>query len=177
MSPPDAANSGRRGRMRQRRRAMFQRVSLSRIFVAFARYVGVALGLHGAGIVPAPAQSVDYRSSQSAPASWRDYAMLTQAQLRDRLAADDDRAQDFRKRLQQAGSSSTPAAIVARLWIAPDGRIDRVEADGIDADTARMLGIILSREKLKAKPPADMLQPLHLKLSLAADANAPGQPQ
>jgi hypothetical protein len=164
MSPPVPAGSARLGRT-------LRPASVARILVLLVRYVGVALGLGTAGIAPAPAQNAGYLPSHSAPDSWRRYALLAQRQLRDRLAVDDDMTRDLRKHLQRSGSPSAPLAIVA-IWVGPDGRIDRVEADGVDGETRRALDLILSDEKLVAAPPADMLQPMRVKLSLAVDNDA-----
>lgn len=168
MSPPVPAGCARPSRL-------LRPASIVRILILFARYVGVALGLGAMGVAPAPAQNAGYLPSHAAPESWRRYALLAQRQLRDRLAVEDDTTQDVRKRLQRAVPSSIQLAIVASLWVAPDGRIDRVEVEGVDEEARRALSRILSDERLAAAPPADMLQPLRLKLSLAVEDDAVGR--
>jgi hypothetical protein len=153
---------------------MLRPAPIVRILVLLVRYAGAALGLGAMGIAPAPAQNTAYLPSQAAPDSWRRYALLAQRQLRDRLAVDDDMTRDVRKRLQRSEPHSTPLAIVVSLWVASDGRIDRVEADGVDEEVRRALGLILAGERLLAAPPADMLQPMRVKLSLAVDNDAAG---
>jgi hypothetical protein len=47
----------------------------------------------------------------------------------------------------------------------PDGKIERVESDGLDPVAAISLRALLAGEGVGV-PPSDMLQPLHLRLTL-----------
>jgi hypothetical protein len=134
------------------------------------RSLGALTGLLavGAGATVASAQSNDYRAAAAAPASWQAFAGQLQGRFEQRLAADDKDAASFRNYLaqHQAGPSASPLKFVAAISILPDGKIDRLEVDGLDDEQiAIRLRALLSQENVGAPPP-DMLQPLRLRLSL-----------
>ncbi len=134
-------------------------------------WLGTVTGLLGAtvttGTTPAVAQRSDYRAAASAPAAWQAFARQLQGRFQQRLAADDDAAQLFHAQLEQrTGSGGTaPVAVTVRTWIQPDGRIERVEFEGLDQGASINLRTLLIRGDVGAPPP-DMLQPLHLRLTL-----------
>jgi hypothetical protein len=135
------------------------------------RSLGAVTGLFaavGAGATVASAQTPDYRAAAVAPASWQAFAQQLQGRFEQRLAADDRDAASFRDYLaqHQAGASASPLRFVAGIWILPDGKIERLEVDGLDDEQiAIRLRALLSQENVGAPPP-DMLQPLRLRLSL-----------
>jgi hypothetical protein len=65
------------------------------------------------------------------------------------------------------GGPDAPArTVVARTWIRPDGRVERLEFDGLDdSETTVSLRMLLMLENV-GTPPPDMLQPLRLRLAL-----------
>jgi hypothetical protein len=136
-------------------------------------WLGAATGLFSAGLGAATssalAQRTDYQSAGAAPAAWQTFAKELQSRFQRRLAADDDAARQFQSQLEKrAGKAeSTPVALTMRAWILPDGKVSRVEFDGLDPDVAVSLRALLSGSDVSAPPP-DMLQPLHLRLSLRA---------
>lgn len=144
----------------------------------FVCWLGAATGLFSAGLAAATssavAQRTDYQSAAAAPAAWQNFAKELQARFQQRLAADDDAARQFQSQLEKrAGQAeSTPVALTMRAWILPDGKVARVEFDGLDPDAAVSLRALLSRSDVGAPPP-DMLQPLHLRLSLRAKDTPP----
>ncbi len=55
---------------------------------------------------------------------------------------------------------------VTRVWVTPEGRIDRLEFSGVDGDVAVFLREVFARERVAVPLPPDMPQPIHLRLSL-----------
>lgn len=139
----------------------------------FVCWLGAATGLFSAGLgavtSSALAQHGDYQSAAAAPAAWQTFAKELQSRFQQRLAAGDDAARQFQSQLEKrAGKAdSTSAALTMRAWILPDGKVARMEFDGLGPDVAVDLRALLSRSDVGAPPP-DMLQPLHLRLSLRA---------
>lgn len=136
----------------------------------WGRAIAGSLGLVGgtaAAVVPAAGQSPTYRSSEAAPIEWREFAAKLQTHLRERLASDDEATLQFRRRLEEsARARSQPDLFTARVWATPDGVIERLELEGGDDALAAELQALLGGQKVGASPPADMLQPLRIKLSL-----------
>ncbi len=127
--------------------------------------------------VAAPAASsqlsegLDYRPADAAPAAWREFAGRLQSHMQEQLAADDEETRrlqdDLVKQITAAGA--TAPVLTMRTWTLPDGRIDRIEFDGLeDRDVEARLRILLGRDGVGAPPP-DMLQPLRMRLSLRPD--------
>jgi hypothetical protein len=121
----------------------------------------------GASRSPAAAQGVDYRSAAAAPAAWQEFAKRLQALFQDRLAAGEEVRlfQDYIAK-RSGGASTTTLALVVRAWVLPDGKVERIEFDGLDDhNLAVRLRALLALGNVGAPPP-DMLQPLHVRLSL-----------
>lgn len=134
------------------------------------RWFGAATGLITVGLgsnaAPALAQRADFQSATAAPAAWQVFARQLQSQFQQQLAADDSVARQVRDGIAgQVAESDRPSSVVVRTWILPSGRVERVDFDGLEADVAGPLRTLLARDNVGA-PPADMLQPLHLRLSL-----------
>jgi hypothetical protein len=132
--------------------------------------LGVATGLFGTGFGAGTSTVIaqDYRSASAAPASWQEFAKQVQTRFQQRFAADDEGARKFRDYLTKraADGSATPLKPGVRVWALPDGKVERLEFDGVaDDDVAVNLREILMHDDVGA-PPQDMLQPLHLRLSL-----------
>ncbi|MBR1221252.1 hypothetical protein JQ557_24850 [Bradyrhizobium sp. U87765 SZCCT0131] len=135
------------------------------------RWLGAATGLITVGLgstaAPAVAQRADFQSATAAPAAWQAFARQLQSQFQQQLAADDTVARQVRDGIagQAVVESGRPSSVVVRTWILPSGRVERVDFDGLEPDVAAPLRALLARDNVGA-PPADMLQPLHLRLSL-----------
>ena len=142
------------------------------LFRRWLRWTAKCLGITvGAGValtsLPLAAQSVGYRNSESAPLAWQEFAFKVQASLFQRLSAGDETTQEFHRRLEEQATAGHDAqVVVVKVWVSPSGNVERLEADGLDDDTASSLRSILVRQEVGARPPFDLLQPLHLKLSL-----------
>lgn len=150
--------------------SQYIRAPLYRLTESLAKRLGLGILatsalLHGA----APAPAAAYHSADGAPAAWRDYALLVGRRVQDWLGQDSEQTRRLRMSLearsQQNASTST---IVARLWILANGTVERVDSEGFDPADAEALRALLTRQEVGAPPPADMSQPLHLKLSLQA---------
>lgn len=136
------------------------------------RSLGTVTGLFASGLsvgIPTvAAQSGDYRSAAAAPAAWQAFAGQLLSQFEQRLGADDKQARKFQDYLAQrdAGPDAPARTVVARTWIMPEGKVERIEFDGLDdSGIAFNLRALLVPENVGAPPP-DMLQPLRLRLSL-----------
>lgn len=132
------------------------------------RLLGAATGLVAAAPFSlAPAQNAEYRSAASAPAAWQSFAKELQDRFEQRLGADNEAAKHLQETVAADDRTSTQT-IVVRTWITSGGRIERLEFDGIhEAAMAVSLRAALASVAI-TPPPADMLQPLHLRLSLRA---------
>ncbi|WP_426425313.1 hypothetical protein [Bradyrhizobium genosp. A] len=113
------------------------------------------------------AQQTEYRPASAAPAAWQAFAKLLLGEFEHRLAGDDEEARKFRDYMMKrdGGPEASAQRVIARTWIRPDGRIERIEFDGLDDSAiAATLRALLGRGDVGV-PPADMLQPLRLRLS------------
>ncbi len=133
--------------------------------------LGAVTGLFGASFgakTPAAAQNVEYRAVSVAPASWQEFAKQVQIRFQQRFAADDEGAAKFRDYLTKRASDGNAKALkpAVRVWVLPNGKVERLEFDGLDDDDVAVnLRAVLMRGGV-GTPPPDMLQPLHLRLSL-----------
>ena len=141
------------------------------------RSLGTATGLLTAGLgaqaSPADSQRGDYRVAAAAPAAWQEFAKQLQNRFQQRLAADDEAARRFRDDVAKLGGGKDAGSptLIVRTWILPDGKIERVESDGLDPVAAISLRALLAGEGVGV-PPSDMLQPLHLRLTLRPNDNS-----
>lgn len=148
-------------------------ILLHRLLKIFAKWLGLGVAA-GALLSSAPlaAQTLAYRPSDGAPAAWREFALLVKSRLQEWLARDDDEAaRHFRTSLDAHSKADRAPTIVARIWVTADGKIERAEFDGLEVADAVELRAILAQKNIGAPPPADMMQPLHLKLSLQGGKN------
>ncbi len=100
------------------------------------------------------------------PPAWQEFASRLQNRFQEQLADDDDEVRGIQDDLaERAAAGGTTPAITVRAWILPDGKIERLECNGLDDASAVALKSLLTRVDA-GTPPADMLQPLHLRLSL-----------
>jgi hypothetical protein len=138
-----------------------------RLLWSLGAITGIVTTGVGTSCSPAAAQDVDYRSAATAPAAWQEFAQRLQARFQDRLATDEDvqLLQDYIAK-RSGGVSTTALALMVRAWVLPDGKVERVEFDGLDDDhLAVRLRTLLAVGDVGV-PPSDMLQPLRLRLSL-----------
>ena len=143
---------------------------LKRIFCFAAATAGLLSAGIGAEASPVSAEDSNYRSATAAPEAWQTFARQLQGRIAQQLAGDDERARHFQDYLAGSGNGTDAPSptFVVRAWVLTDGRVDRVEFDGIDdADAIINLRALLVGDNVGAPPP-EMLQPLHLRLSLRA---------
>lgn len=116
--------------------------------------------------------------SQEVPQPWIVYAQLVGHQFQAWLEADDDAANQLHQYLEDRilnakDDAPPPPAVVIRAWIGADGRVTRVEFDSLgDAQADAILHRLLSGHLISEPPPADMRQPLRVRLHLTANAEA-----
>lgn len=128
--------------------------------------IGVGLGLSSS---PVLAQSPV--SPKPVPQHWISYAQMASNQLEGWLSDPADDAVQrlhawMQERMLQEGQALPPPLIV-RLWVKPDGMIDRVEFASIGKEQADQdLRAVLQSRPLSEPPPADMRLPMVLQLSL-----------
>ncbi|MCA1452484.1 hypothetical protein I6F35_04530 [Bradyrhizobium sp. BRP22] len=102
-----------------------------------ARGLGAALGALAVlfGDKPTSARAapdVDGRlNAAQVPAAWQDFAKRLQLRLQERLASDSTPALRFHdaiaRRAPEAGAA--PPSIVVRVWVMPDGKVQRIELE------------------------------------------------
>lgn len=111
-------------------------------------------------------------SSMTPPAEWLAYAETATTALTAWLEADTEAASRMRLRLG-AGRPSQDAAthlMEVRIWIAPDGRVSRIEGPlHEDAQAEADMAKIAASASLNA-PPSNMPQPLRIGVQLEASA-------
>jgi hypothetical protein len=135
------------------------------------RSLGAVTGLFvaaGAGSSAATAQESGYRSASAAPASWQEFSKQLQTRFQQRLGADDEGTRKFWDEVAKhtTDGSAAPLKPKVRVWILPDGKVERLEFDGLDGEViaVKLRALLMSSDV--GAPPPDMLQPLHLRLSL-----------
>jgi hypothetical protein len=112
-------------------------------------------------------EGAEYRPANTVPPAWREFASRLQNRFQEQLASDDDVVRELQDYLgKRSAEPGGPApAILVRAWILPGGEIERLDCDGLDGVSALALKSLLAGVDA-GTPPADMLQPLHLRLSL-----------
>ncbi|WP_454629717.1 hypothetical protein [Bradyrhizobium cenepequi] len=138
-----------------------------------ARGLGAALGALAVllGAKPTSAKAApDVDSSMKAaqvPPAWQDFAKRLQLRLQERLASESTPALRFHdaiaRRAADAGAASP--SIVVRVWVMPDGKVQRIELEGLDDDASHDLSALLIGDGVGSTP-LDMPQPLRMRLSL-----------
>ena len=116
------------------------------------------------------------------PQPWIDYAHQVGRQFQASLETDNDAANQLHRfledRILNAKGATPPPAIVVRAWIGADGAVTRVEFDTLgDAKADATLRQLLTAHPIAEPPPADMRQPLRVRLQMTATADpASGAP-
>ncbi|WP_456633149.1 hypothetical protein [Bradyrhizobium sp. USDA 10063] len=138
-----------------------------------ARGLGAALGALAVllGAKPTAAKAapdVDGRlNAAQAPAAWQDFAKRLQLRLQERLASDSTPALRFHDAIARrvSDTGAAPPPIVVRVWVMPDGKVQRIELEGLDDDASHDLSALLIGDGVGSTP-LDMPQPLRMRLSL-----------
>jgi len=115
---------------------------------------------------------------QMAPATWIVYAEQTSRLLSAWLSSNEPAAQRLRVYLDRTrlAPDQSPAPVRLAIWIGEDGTLTRVEgALFTDPQPQADLRSLLVGRRLPAKPPVDMLQPVHIQLRLEAAPVDAGQ--
>lgn len=130
--------------------------------------LGTALGPAG-GHAQDAATGAGYRPATAVPATWQQFAQHVQQRIGEWLRGEDEDVRRFHTYLQDrsTGAPAAPEALVIKIWIAADGKVDRVDFPPLpDAQASADLRVILERGRIDQPPPPDMLQPMHLKVAL-----------
>lgn len=146
---------------------MIRRVHL----ILIAKYAALCLPLLvGGASGPAGAQTLDFRSPNQVPPSWTQFSKLVKYRFEEWIGGDDPVAARFRVYLKahSGKSDGPPTVLTVRAWVDPDGKVARVSFPSFkDVDATKDLRNILTRGNIGERPPPDMLQPMHLRFSLA----------
>lgn len=125
------------------------------------------------------AQTADAAASvpSSVPQAWLRYAQLVSTQFQTSLEADNDASKQLHQYLEErivnATADAPPPAIVVRAWIGESGAVSKLQFDSLGNDAAdAALRTLLIEHALPEPPPADMLQPLRVRLRLVANPEA-----
>ncbi|WCM18142.1 YbaB/EbfC family DNA-binding protein [Paraburkholderia bryophila] len=121
--------------------------------------------------VQAAAQALDV------PQPWLDYAQRVGQQFQASLEANDEAANQFHQfledRVLNAKADAPPPALVVRAWIGADGAVTKLQFDSLgDPQADATLRQLLSEHPVAGTPPADMRQPLRVRLRLTANPQA-----
>lgn len=112
-----------------------------------------------------------FRALADAPAAWNTFAGELRSNAEALLRSDDEGARRFQGSLEKwraSAADETPQSITVSMWVGVDGRIERVAFAALsDAGTDADLKTLLARVAAGTPPPG-MLQPVRLKLRLAA---------
>src|SRR5882757_2509342 len=116
------------------------------------------------------ARNGQFRAANTVPQNWRDFAKRLQARIEQRLASDDERARRFQDYVNSRGQGDgvPPLLLGLRIWVLADGQVVYVDFGGCDEIDAIADLRALLMEGNVGMPPPEMLQPLHLRLSLQA---------
>jgi hypothetical protein len=140
--------------------------------LAFNRAVRFALGACAlAWGVAGHAQTTDV------PPAWIAYARIVGEQFQHSLESYDDTANELHAfledRMQHAPADTIPSTVTVRAWIGNDGAVTRVAFDSLgDAQADNDLRAVLMAHGIGVSPPADMRQPLRVRLVLEAKPDA-----
>ncbi|WFU22130.1 hypothetical protein QA649_29085 [Bradyrhizobium sp. CB1717] len=142
----------------------------NRIAGSLAAAAGLLAAGAGVNASPIAAERSDYRPADAVPPAWQAFARQLKHTIEQRLAADDEKARHFQEYLDSRiiGGDVPPVTLLLRAWVSSDGRLHRVEFDGLSDPRASVdLRALLTGQNVGVPPP-EMLQPLHLRFSLRA---------
>jgi hypothetical protein len=142
----------------------------SKVVRPVAAMAGLIVAGTDAKAAPVTEERGGYRAATTVPETWQVFARQLQQKFEQQLAGDSEgarRIQDYLVR-RGGGGDAPPLKLVLRAWVLADGKVSRIEVDGMDDAGMRVeLRALLMAGGVGAPPPA-MLQPLHLRLSLRA---------
>jgi hypothetical protein len=149
-----------------------------RVLASLRVALGFAVGVVGAGTLVSSAGA--FAQSAPVPATWISYAQLVGEQFQSSLetegAAADQLHTYLEQRIVHPQGDAPPAAIVVRAWLGADGSVTRLAFDSLgDAQADANLRTLLSAHPITAPPPADMRQPLRVRLRLEENPQATPQ--
>jgi len=147
---------------------MTVRCSIRRGFGFLLACVAAVTGV-GDAAGPASAGTLGYRSGVAVPAAWKRYAELVQFRFVEWMSGDAEAAYRFHLFMENRviDSAEPPAALTVKTWIGDDGIVRRIDFPSLgDAQAEEDLREVLVGQDIGEAPPADMLQPLYLRLSL-----------
>ncbi|WP_460900941.1 YbaB/EbfC family DNA-binding protein [Paraburkholderia jirisanensis] len=149
-----------------------------RVLARLRVVLGFAMGVVGAGMLVSSAGA--FAQSAPVPAAWISYAQLVGEQFQSSLetqgAAADQLHTYLEQRIVHPPGDAPPAAIVVRAWLGADGAVTRLAFDSLgDAQADANLRALLSAHPITAPPPADMRQPLRVRLRLEENPEAAPQ--
>jgi len=153
-----------------------------------ARWLGVIAGALAASIgsrsISKAANDIDAGSTaagtvpaQVSPA-WAEFALRLQLRIQQRLASDNEAAARFHQEMTRlvADDRSAAPSVIVKVWVMADGQVERVAMDGPHSGEALQdLSLALAGEGV-GNVPADMPQPLRLRLSLRPREPAESKP-
>ena len=131
-----------------------------------------ACGLVGLGLA---ASGTPVLAVTPIPQPWISYANMAGNQLQSTLSDPADAAVQrlhawMQARLLREGAPPPPPLVV-RVWVAADGRVERVAFESLgDAQADADLRALLTAQPLSEPPPRDMRQPMVLQLTLSFTA-------
>jgi hypothetical protein len=147
------------------------RTWLQRTRSRLLRMLGL-VGLVGLGLTTATPTAVA-QAPAPVPQHWISYAQLVSNQFQAWLS---DPANDtvvrlhtwMQDRLLKEGQPVPPPPLIARVWIAADGTVQRLDFASLGNDQADAdLRALLVGQTLSEPPPIDMRQPMVLQLDLS----------
>lgn len=125
----------------------------------------LAGSLLAAGLAATPGQA-----QEVAPAHWVDYAHAAGGALQSRLSdGAGELVTRLHERLSRQAQAGAARTVLVQLWISGHGNVERSQFDSFgDVQADADLRALLAARPLPA-PPADMRQPLVLRLTLQAN--------
>jgi hypothetical protein len=122
-------------------------------------------------LAPQPAAIGKQAGNPAAPPqAWIEYGQLVSRQFESWLRSEEAAAYRLHRYLEDvagANGNSQGTAVVIKTWFAPDGRIEKLEFPSLgNPDADADLHALLTRRPIAKPPPADMPQPLVLRLRL-----------
>jgi len=138
--------------------------------IRWIRRIGAGIGI-AAMLTPAEALPAPPLQSQQPPQHWISYAQLASNQCAAGLSdpADDAvvRLHSWMQERLLKGGQGLPPPLVTRVWVAPSGKVERLEFASLGNTQADSdLRALLTSQPLSEPPPPDMRQPMVLQLSL-----------
>src|SRR5436190_2075595 len=139
---------------------------------AYAHWViyTFASAIPAAGYGPAIAQQ-PAKSAAEAPSTWREFSLRLKAACEKTMQGSDETARRLQTSLAAPRSDSpdqAPPRVMVSVWIDRVGAVERASFAPLSTEQATQdLKTLLSRASPGA-PPADMLQPVRLMLSLTS---------